>query len=48
MSGRLIQDAWQQYETLLKTACAAIDQQVELMNSFSWQLSNDRSVQSYL
>lgn len=48
MSGRLIQDAWQQYETLLKTACAAIDQQVEQMNSFSWQLSNDRSVQSYL
>ena len=47
-SRQLIADAWQQHETLLKAACSSINQQLEQLRSFSWQLSNDNSVQTLI
>ncbi len=47
-SSQLMEDAWRQQEALLKTTCVSMDQQLEQLNSFSWQLSNDRSVETFL
>ena len=47
-SSQLMEDAWRQQEALLKTTCVSMDQQLEQLNSFLWQLSNDRSVETFL
>ena len=47
-SEQVISATWQQQEALLKSACMAVNREVEQVKSFSWQLSNDSRVQRYL
>ena len=47
-SEQVIRDTWQQQEALLKSACAAVNREIEQMKSFTWQLNNDSGVQHYL
>ena len=47
-SDQVIRDTWQQREALLRSACAAVNREIEQIRSFSWQLSNDSGVQRYL
>ena len=47
-SEQVIRDTWQQQEALLRSACSAVNREIEKIKSFSWQLSNDSSVQRYL
>ena len=47
-SEQVMRDAWQQQESLLRSACGAVNREVEQMKSFSWQLNNDSGVQRYL
>ncbi len=47
-SEQVMRDAWQQQESLLRSACGAVNREVEQMKSFSWQLNNDSNVQRYL
>ncbi len=47
-SEQVMHDAWQQQEALLRSACGAVNREVEQMKSFSWQLNNDSGVQRYL
>ena len=44
----MIRDTWQQQEALLRSACSAVNREIEQMKSFSWQMSNDNDVQRYL
>ena len=48
MSDQVIRDTWQQQEALLRSACSAVNREIEQIKSFSWQLSNDNGVQRYL
>ncbi len=48
MSDQVIRGAWQQHEALLDSACTALDQQIDQMRSFTWQLNTDTDVQRYL
>ncbi|MBR2823222.1 MAG: helix-turn-helix transcriptional regulator [Clostridia bacterium] len=48
MSEQVVRDTWQQQESLLRNACAAVNREVEQIQSFTWQLNNDSEVQSYL
>ena len=47
-SDQVIRDTWQQQEALLRNACASVNREIEQIKSFSWQISNDNSVQKYL
>ena len=47
-SEQVIRDTWQQQEALLRSACAAVNREIEQMKSFTWQLNNDSGVQHYL
>jgi len=47
-SEQVISATWQQQEALLKSACMAVNREIEQVKSFSWQLSNDSRVQRYL
>ena len=47
-SEQVIRDTWQQQEALLRSACSAVNREIEQIKSFSWQLSNDNGVQRYL
>ena len=47
-SDQVIRDTWQQQEALVRSACAAVNREIEQTKSFSWQLSNDSGVQRYL
>ena len=47
-SEQVIRDTWQQQEALLRSACSAVNREIEQIKSFSWQLSNDNEVQRYL
>ena len=47
-SEQVIRDTWQQQEALLRSACSAVNREIEQMKSFSWQMSNDNDVQRYL
>lgn len=47
-SEQVISATWQQQEALLKSACMAVDREIEQIKAFSWQLSNDSRVQRYL
>ena len=48
MADQVIKDTWQQQEALLRSACAAVNREIEQVKSFSWQLSNDNGVEKYL
>ena len=48
VSGQVIRDAWAQHESLLDSACMSLNQQIEQMRSFTWQLSNHSGVEMYL
>ena len=48
VSDQVIRDAWQQHESLLSSACMSVNQQIEQLRSFSWQLNNHSGVQLYL
>ena len=48
MSEQVIRDTWQQQEALLRSACSAVNREIEQVKSFSWQLNNDNGVQRYL
>ena len=47
-SDQVIRDTWQQQEALLRSTVAAVNREIEQVKSFSWQISNDNSVQKYL
>ena len=47
-SDQVIRDTWQQQEALLRNASASVNREIEQIKSFSWQISNDNSVQKYL
>ncbi len=47
-SDQVIRDTWQQQEALLRSTVAAVNREIEQVKSFSWQISNDSSVQKYL
>ena len=47
-SEQVIRDTWQQQEALLRSACSAVNREIEQIKSFSWQLSNNNAVQQYL
>ena len=47
-SEQVIRDTWQQQEALLRSACSAVNREIEQIKSFSWQLSNDNGVHRYL
>ena len=47
-SEQVIRDTWQQQEALLRSACSAVNREIEQIKSFSWQLSNNNDVQQYL
>ena len=47
-SEQVIRDTWQQQEALQRSACAAVNREIEQMKSFTWQLNNDGGVQHYL
>ena len=47
-SEEVIRNTWQQQEALLRSACAAVNREIEQIRSFSWQLNNDNGVQRYL
>lgn len=47
-SDQVIRDTWQQQEALLRNASASVNREIEQIKSFSWQISNDSSVQKYL
>ena len=48
VSEQAIEDAWKQHESLLDSACTALNQQIEQMRSFTWQLDNNSDVEMYL
>ena len=48
VSDQVIRDAWRQHASLLDSACMALDQQIDQIRSFTWQLSNNSGVGSYL
>ncbi|MBP3648846.1 MAG: helix-turn-helix domain-containing protein [Clostridia bacterium] len=48
ISRQVIRDAWQQHESLLNSACSSVNQQLEQLQSFSWQLNNHSGVSMYL
>ena len=48
VSEQVIRDAWKQHESLLDSACLSLNQQIEQMRSFTWQLNNDSGVEMYL
>ena len=47
-SEQVIRDTWQQQEALLRSACSAVNREIEQVKSFSWQLNNDNDVQRYI
>ncbi len=47
-SQQVIRDTWQQQEAMLRSACAAVNREIDQIKSFTWQLSNDSGVQRYL
>lgn len=47
-SEQVIRDTWQQQEALVRSACAAVNREIEQVRTFSWQLGNDNGVQRYL
>ena len=47
-SEQVIRDTWQQQEALLRSACSAVNREIEQVKSFTWQMNNDNSVQRYL
>ncbi len=47
-SEQVIRDTWQQQEALLRSACSAVNREIEQVKSFSWQLNNDNGIQRYL
>ena len=48
VSEQVIRDAWEQHASLLDSACMSLNQQIEQMRSFTWQLSNHSGVEMYL
>ena len=48
VSEQVIKDAWEQQASLLESACMSLNQQIEQMRSFTWQLSNHSGVEMYL
>ena len=48
VSGQVIRDAWEHQASLLESACMSLNQQIEQMRSFTWQLSNHSGVEMYL
>ena len=48
VSEQAIADAWKQHESLLDSACTALNRQIEQMRSFTWQLDNNSDVEMYL
>ena len=47
-SEQVISDTWAQQEALLRSACSAVNREIEQVKSFTWQMNNDNSVQRYL
>ena len=47
-SDQVIRDTWQQQEALVRSACSAVNREIEQVRTFSWQLGNDNGVQRYL
>ena len=47
-SEQVIRATWQQQEALQRSACAAVNREIEQLKSFTWQLNNDSGVQHYL
>ncbi len=47
-SDQVIRDTWQQQEALIRSACSAVNREIEQIRTFSWQLHNDNGVQRYL
>ena len=48
VSEQVVRDAWRQHESLLDSACMALDQQIGQIRSFSWQMNNSVGVERYL
>ena len=48
VSSQVIRDAWQQHESLLESACTALNREIGEMRSFTWQLNNHAGVTRYL